>query len=175
MSGPSRTHQKISWYLSGTFFNYLKGKPCEAYAAPFDVRLYNRTKSVRADRDVYTVVQPDLCIVCDLKKLDERGCLGAPDLMVEILSPGNAAREMKTKKSLYAESGVREYWIISPAYETITRYNLETDEDFGRPLIFVRDEMMPSLIFPDLQLNLNEVFPHEDDTNEPSQFFEEHL
>lgn len=148
MSGPSRTHQKISWKLSGLFFNHFNNQPCEAYAAPFDVRFYNRTKSLKADRDIYTVVQPDLCIICDLEKLDERGCLGAPDLVVEILSPGNAAREMKIKKELYGESGVREYWIVDPARETLTRYNLETEGTYGRPLIFVSDETVSSVVFP---------------------------
>lgn len=158
MSGRSRTHQKISWKLSGLFFNHFKNQPCEAYAAPFDVRLYNRAKSIQADKDIYTVVQPDLCIICDLDKLDERGCLGAPDLIVEILSPGNAAREMKIKRELYGESGVREYWIVDPAHETLTRYNLEAEGTYGRPLIFVSDEMVPSVVFPDLQLELGELF-----------------
>ena len=158
MSGPSRTHQKISWKLTLAFGSFFKSQPCEAYAAPFDVRLYNRTKSLKADRDVYTVVQPDLCVICDLEKLDERGCLGAPDLVVEILSPGNAAREMKIKKELYGESGVREYWIVDPARETLTRYNLETEGTYGRPLIFVSDETVPSVVFPDLKLDLGELF-----------------
>lgn len=114
---------EIEW----AFFNHFNNQPCEAYAAPFDVRLYNCTRSLKADRDIYTVVQPDLCIICDLEKLDERGCLGAPDLVVEILSPGNAVREMKIKKELYGESGVREYWIVDPARETLTRYNLEAE------------------------------------------------
>ena len=112
MSGPSRIHQKISWQLSGTFFNHFKQHRCEAYAAPFDVRLYDKKKSQKADKDIFTVVQPDLCVICDLTKLDDRGCLGAPDLIVEILSPGNSTREMKIKKELYAESGVKEYWIV---------------------------------------------------------------
>ena len=159
MSGPSRTHQKLSWYLSGTFFNHFKNHRCEAYAAPFDVRLFDKKRSLKADKDIYTVVQPDLCIVCDLEKLDERGCLGAPDLVVEILSPGNSSLELKLKKDLYAESGVREYWIVDPAHETLTRYNLEEDGTYGRPLIFVSDEAMPSVVFPDFTLALGELFP----------------
>ena len=159
MSAPSRTHQKLSWQLSGTFFNYFKNHRCEAYAAPFDVRLYDRRKSLKADKEIYTVVQPDLCVICDLEKLDERGCLGAPDLIVEILSPGNSAKEMRTKRDLYAESGVREYWVVDPAHETITRFNLEGDDTYGRPLIFVSDEPMPSVIFPDFILPLGELFP----------------
>ena len=158
MSAPGRTHQKISWYLGGTFFNHFKAQTCEAYAAPFDVRLYDLAKSIKADQDIYTVVQPDLCIVCDLDKLDERGCLGAPDLIVEILLSGNAKREMKIKRELYAESGVREYWVVDPARETLTRYNLDAESDYDRPLIFVSDELVPSDIFPDLVLDLKDLF-----------------
>lgn len=159
MAGPSRTHQRISLYLSAMFYNQFKNHPCEAYAAPFDVRLYDRKKSIKADKDIYTVVQPDLCVVCDLEKLDERGCLGAPDLVVEILSPGNSSREMRTKKDLYAEAGVREYWIVDPVHETVTRYNVATEDTYDRPLIFVSDEIMPSLIFPNLTLMLSDLFP----------------
>lgn len=158
MAAPSRAHQRVSWQLGGLFFNYFKHHRCEAYAAPFDVRLFNWTKSLNANKDIYSVVQPDLCVVCDLDKLDESGCLGAPDLMVEILSPGNSKREMKIKKDLYAESGVREYWIVNYTHETITRFNLEADGTYGRPLIFVDDEAATSLVFPDFVLNLNELF-----------------
>ena len=159
MAAPGRTHQKLSLYLSATLYNQFKNHPCEAYAAPFDIRLYDRRKSLKADQDIYTVVQPDLCVICDLDKLDERGCLGAPDLVVEILSPGNSSREMKTKKNLYAEAGVREYWIVDPVHETVARYNLITEDTYDRPLIFVSTEVMPSLIFPDLSLVLSELFP----------------
>ena len=123
MAGPSRTHQRISWKIGGLFFNHFKHHRCEAYAAPFDVRLFDKTKSKKADKDIYTVVQPDLCVICDLGKLDERGCLGAPDLIVEILSPGNSSREMKVKKNIYEEAGVLEYWIIDPNQENLVRYN----------------------------------------------------
>lgn len=159
MSAPSRIHQKISWRLTVIFDQHFKNHRCEAYAAPFDVRLYDRRKSLKADRDIYTVVQPDLCVVGDLEKLDERGCLGAPDLIIEILSPGNSAKEMRLKKDLYAEVGVREYGVVSTAHETITRFNLEGDGVYGRPLIFVNDERMPSEIFPDFEVQLSEVFP----------------
>jgi Uma2 family endonuclease len=166
MAAPSRTHQRLSWKLTVAFDNHFKNHRCEAYAAPFDVRLYDRAKSTKADKDIYTVVQPDLCVICDLNKLDERGCLGAPDLIVEILSPGNSSREMKIKRDLYAESGVREYWIVDPDHETVTRYNQETDDQYGRPLIFVSDEQMPSVIFSDFTLILSELFPASELNNE---------
>ena len=159
MSGPSRIHQKISWQLSGIFFNHFKQHRCEAYAAPFAVRLYDKKKSQKADKDIFTVVQPDLCVICDLAKLDDRGCLGAPDLIVEILSPGNSNREMKIKKELYAESGVKEYWIVDYNHETLTQFSIEEDGNFGRPLIFTSEETVPSVIFSDFMLNLVDLFP----------------
>lgn len=165
MSVPSRAHQKLSWKLTIVFDRFFKNHSCEAYAAPFDVRLYDRKKSQKSDKDIFTVVQPDLCVVCDLTKLDERGCLGAPDLIVEILSPGNSKREMKTKKDLYAESGVLEYWVLDYTHETVARFNLEGESTYGRPLIFVSDDPMTSLIFPDFTLNLNELFPVLENSN----------
>ncbi len=159
MSAPSRTHQKISWRLTVIFDQHFKNHRCEAYAAPFDVRLFDRKKSQKADRDIYTVVQPDLCVVCDLEKLEERGCLGTPDLIIEILPPGNAAKELRLKKDLYAEVGVQEYWIVDATHETITRFNLGGDGVYGHPFIFVNDERMPSEIFPDFEIQLSEVFP----------------
>lgn len=158
MAAPNRLHQKISWHLSGVFFNYFKGSHCEAYTAPFDVRLYDRKKSLKANKDIYTVVQPDLCAICDLEKLDDKGCLGAPDLIVEILSPGNSTLEMRLKKDLYAESGVSEYWIVDPTHETLIRYQLEGNGVYGPAAIFVGDEVVPSVIFPDLTVALAEVF-----------------
>jgi Uma2 family endonuclease len=159
MAAPGRAHQKLSWKLTVVFDQHFKERPCETYAAPFDVRLYDRKKSVKADKDIYTVVQPDLCVICDLEKLDERGCLGAPDLIVEILSPGNSAREMRDKKLLYEEAGVREYWIIDPVHETITQFNPAENGQYGNPLIFVNDDLMPSVIFPDFKVRLSGVFP----------------
>ncbi len=163
MAAPSSRHQDISFYIGGVFFNHFRNRDCKAYNAPFDVRLYDRKKSIKADKDVYTVVQPDHCVICDLKKIDLNGCLGAPDLMVEILSPGNSSREMKIKKDLYAESGVQEYWIVDPTSEIVSRYNIEEEGVFGRPYIFVREEVMPSIIFPYFILNLSELFPEQPD------------
>ena len=100
MAAPNRKHQKISWQLSGVFYTILKGVQCDAYAAPFDVRLLDKKKSLNANKDVRTVVQPDLCVICDKGKLDEKGCIGAPDLIVEILSASNGKKEMRTKKEL---------------------------------------------------------------------------
>src|SRR5690606_38432683 len=94
---PNLRHQQVSGRFYVSLQNLFQAGPCQVFYAPFDVRLYDRKKYVKADKDIYTVVQPDLCVICDESKLDERGCLGAPDLVIEILSPGNSRREMKQK------------------------------------------------------------------------------
>ena len=103
MGAPSLTHQTVSMNFSRLLSNYFYKTPCKLFAAPFDVRL---AKKGEKDNEVYTVVQPDLCVVCDADKLDERGCWGAPDLIIEILSPGNSKKEMLNKYELYEEAGV---------------------------------------------------------------------
>ena len=114
---PGVRHQKISAELLRQFANYLKGKSCQVFSAPFDVRLSER--STASDNYVDTVVQPDLLVICDKTKLDDRGCNGAPDLVIEILSPSTAAIDFKIKFDLYQRFGVLEYWIIHPAEQTL--------------------------------------------------------
>src|SRR5215213_10110840 len=110
---PAPLHQKISGRLFLRIRNFLENKTCHLFSAPFDVRLPRKNK--RKDSEITTVVQPDLCIICDELKIDDRGCLGAPDLIIEILSPGNTEKEVKLKFELYEESGVKEYWVIYPS------------------------------------------------------------
>ncbi len=163
MAALNRKHQKISWQLGGRFFNTFKELPCEAYAAPFDVRLLDKKKSLRANKDILTVVQPDLCVICDKEKLDEKGCIGAPDLVVEILSASNSKKEMRTKKELYEENEVKEYWIIDPTHEMLFQYSLQENGIYAPPLIFVTDETVQSTVFPTLQIDLSELFESEED------------
>ncbi len=158
MAAPSRRHQGISMVLSVMVYTALKGHKCKAYAAPFDVRLYDRVKSENANKDVYSVIQPDLCIICDLEKLDEKGCLGAPDLIIEILSPGNSSKEMKTKKMLYEESGVKEYLIFDPEHENVFQFYLNEKGFYDIEKIYVDDEILTSIVFPDLSIDLTEIF-----------------
>lgn len=154
---PSVRHQRVSIKFSGLFFNHFRHSDCELFAAPFDVRLYDRRKSVKVNQEIFTVVQPDLCIVCDSVKLkDNQSCNGAPDLVVEILSPGNTKREMKDKFELYEEAGVREYWLVHPLDESVQIYVLnEADHYIGLP---PATEVAQSSIFPDLSVDLAEVF-----------------
>ena len=158
MSAPNRRHQGISRELTVTFHAHFKGNPCSFYAAPFDVRLYDKRKSAKANRDVLTVVQPDICVICDRDKLDDKGCLGAPDLVVEILSPGNSSKEMKLKKMLYEESGVREYWIIDPEHETAFQFHLTDATVYSPATIYVSDDVLNCVVFPGLTVSLSAVF-----------------
>lgn len=123
MAPPSRIHQAISMELSRQFSNYLEGKKCQVYAAPFGVRLFEE----EGDRpeDVKTVVQPDISIICDHSKLDDHGCKGAPDLTLEILSPSNAHYDTLVKLNLYQKAGVREYWVVSPDDKTVHVFLLD--------------------------------------------------
>ena len=158
MAAPNPKHQKISSFLNAKIFNFLEGSICDVYPAPFDVRLLDKDKSAKQNKDVYTVVQPDLCIICDLSKLDDAGCIGAPDLVIEILSPGNSKKEMKIKKKLYEENAVREYWIIDPYYETAHQFILKSENAFDAPKIYASDDMLLCTIFEGLEINLEKLF-----------------
>src|ERR1700730_5378833 len=119
---PSRPHQEIVVELCRQAANALQGKPCRAYVAPFDVRL---PKAGEADDQIDTVVQPDVLIVCDCTKLDERGMRGAPDWVAEVLSPSTASHHQFIKLSAYEQAGIPEVWLIHPTDRTLIIYRLE--------------------------------------------------
>lgn len=123
MAPPSRKHQEISGEIYRQLANFLRGKGCRVYAAPFGVRLFERAED--GPEDVDTVVEPDITVVCDRDKLDDQGCKGAPDLIVEILSPSTQRRDRLTKLNLYQRAGVREYWIVNPEDRTVQVMLLE--------------------------------------------------
>ena len=152
---PSRVHQEISFSISLSIGNFLKNKPCKVYAAPFDVRF---PKISKAGKDVYTVLQPDICVVCDLTKLDDKGCIGAPDLVVEIISPGNNKKELLHKYQIYQEFGVKEYWVVSQGDQSILIYTLDSEGKFCPSKIFTQGEEVNSTVLPDFVLKLDDVF-----------------
>ena len=130
---PLRRHQEILMKLALEIGNFLKGKKdCRLYPAPFDVRLPDKGDN---DIDITTVVQPDISVICDAKKLDERGCLGPPDLVVEIVSPETAAKDMREKLTLYEKHGVKEYWIADPRSETVEVYSLKRGLPWEKTLL----------------------------------------
>ncbi|RDC56490.1 Uma2 family endonuclease [Pedobacter chinensis] len=152
---PSRLHQKISIRIANSLVNFLKGKPCEVYNAPFDVRF---PKDSKIDKDVYTVLQPDICVICDKSKLDYRGCIGAPDLIVEILSPGNTKMELLHKYQVYEEFGVKEYWVVSQSDQSILIYTLNDLGKFQPSKLFTLSEKVTSSVLPGFELVLDDVF-----------------
>ena len=152
---PSRLHQEISRNIFLKIGNFLQDQPCKVYCAPFDVRF---PKESKADRDVYTVLQPDICIICDKRKLDDRGCIGAPDLVIEILSPGNTKVELLHKYQVYQEFGVKEYWVVSQSDQSILIYTLNEYGKFQPSKIFTLNEKITSTVLPGFELALDDVF-----------------
>jgi len=153
---PLRRHQGISTIILSSLANFLRGKPCKVYHAPFDVRLADFDE--QDDSDVLTVVQPDIVVICDEKKLDDRGCRGAPDLVVEILSPSTSRKDVGVKFRLYERHGVREYWVIHPAEESLMTFSLGGDGMYGRPQGFGRGDVATSTVLEGFELNVEEVF-----------------
>jgi Uma2 family endonuclease len=153
---PSSNHQRISLRLTRQLDSVFRTSSCEMYIAPFDVRLINFKEST-ADKNVITVVQPDLCVICDKSKVDEKGCVGSPDLIIEILSPGNSKKEMDIKFDLYEENKVKEYWIVNPMEQTVLIYILKENQYFGmKPLII--DSKIESPTFPKLKFAAKKIF-----------------
>lgn len=156
---PNVKHQRISVYLSSHLFYYFENKACQVFSAPFDVRLYDRSKSILANKEMTTVVQPDICVICDTDKLDEQGCNGAPDWIIEILSKGNSKKEVKTKHALYAESGVKEYWLVYPYEEVISQFILNDDtRQYQLINNYAGDDLATPHLFPDLAVDLSALF-----------------
>ncbi|NGZ89450.1 Uma2 family endonuclease [Psychroflexus maritimus] len=152
-----RFHQEIEGVLHAKIWNFFENKPCKVYQSPFDVRL---KRSRGKDDEIDTVVQPDICLVCDLEKLDEAGCLGAPDLIVEILSASTAKKDYNEKFNLYEENGVKEYWIADPANKSIEIFSLmnEKYESLG---LYIENEGITEVegnLFPDLRIPLKSIF-----------------
>ena len=153
-AAPNRIHQRVSGKLAAKLYQYLEGKTCEVYAAPFDVRF---TIDSKDDHEIFDVVQPDLCVVCDPSKLDERGCIGAPDLIIEILSPGSTKLELKHKYELYESRGVREYWVIHPDYQDVIQYTLVNDHYLPSKLMTSGD-VLQSKVLEVFSLDLEDFF-----------------
>jgi Uma2 family endonuclease len=151
LAAPNVYHQSILMELARQFANYLADKPCKVLPAPFDVRLF-----YEKDESDDTVVQPDISIICDKKKLSKEGCHGAPDFVAEILSPSNSAIEMQQKFELYREAGVREYWVLDPEHKTLHAYQLNNNSIF--PRTYRACDTAQVEIFPGFSIALERVF-----------------
>ena len=150
---PNTAHMRISQRLNFILFNHFSNNPCQAFAAPFDVVL-SKTKD---DKKIKTVIQPDLGVICDLSKIDETKCNGAPDLVIEILSPGNSKKEMKIKYELYEENGVKEYWVLDPEHESVSVFIL-TKSKFVPQKPLTTEDTLKSAVFPSLEFSVDEIF-----------------
>ena len=156
---PNVKHQQLSIYLSSRLFYYFENKDCQVFSAPFDVCIYDSTKSLLANKEITTVVQPDICVICDNSKLDEQGCNGAPDWIIEILSKGNSKKEVKIKHALYAESGVKEYWLVYLYEEVIQQFVLNDDiRQYQLVNSYAGDDVVTAYLFPDLVIDLQTLF-----------------
>ncbi len=158
---PRAVHQIVTGEVYRQIANYLKRKKCQVFIAPFDVRLPVSPKK-KEDKDINTVVQPDICVVCDASKIDERGCLGAPDWIIEVLSPRTSAKDLSIKFEVYEEAGVREYWVIHPTEQTLMVYILNENGKYqGTLKPYIRTDTVKSITLPELEINLEEIFPEQ--------------
>ena len=155
---PSLKHAQTSIELAVLFKVFIKqndGK-CQVFCAPFDVRLPKNHVDVSNDK-IYTVVQPDICIVCDESKLDQRGCLGAPDMVVEILSGSSLKYDLNDKFNLYEAAGVKEYWVVTPEGPTVNVFLLQDDRKFDSGTTYEYDVVVPVQTLPGLSLKLQDI------------------
>ena len=160
MSAPNTRHATVSGEIYVSMSNYIKkhkGK-CKVFHAPFDVRLPKRPEDIQ-DNKIDTVVQPDVCVICDLSKIDERGCIGAPDMVVEVLSPSSQQYDYVHKREKYESSGVKEYWVVSPV-GTVDVFILQPNGKYGEATTYEkgRTDFIPVQTLPGLKLYLKEIF-----------------
>jgi len=153
-AAPNRKHSEIRGKFLYDLYRFLESYPCDVYMAPFDVRLPTDSTN---NEDIFTVVQPDICVICDASKLDDAGCVGAPDLVVEILSPGNNVKDLKFKYEVYLESGVKEYWVIHPEEQTLLVYTLKEGE-YVASRLFIAGDMVHSSVVEGFTLDVEDLF-----------------
>lgn len=157
---PLRIHQYVQKKLFRQIDEFLDDKPCEAYYAPFDVRLFENDKDDPTLVD--TVVQPDIVVICDRSKLDKYGCKGAPDLIIEILSPSNERHDKLVKFNLYQRAGVREYWIVNPQDCTVDVLLPDENGKLTITEVYSRKDIARVTVLPGCGIDLSKVFPEEE-------------
>ena len=154
--GPSDIHQGILGELFTEFSLYLRGKKCRVFPAPFDVVLPEKGETFESATNI---VQPDILVVCDKDKITRKGCYGLPDLVVEILSPSTAKRDLKEKRQLYQRMGIKEYWIVAPVYKTIQIYKLNDNNRYSFPEVYGEGDKLKVGIFNnELEIDLSIIF-----------------
>lgn len=153
---PMRIHQEVSGELFFQIRSYLQGKECKVYAAPFDVRLCK--DKTQDDSDIINVVQPDITVICESEKLDEKGAKGVPDFVIEIVSQSSTFIDYVKKLNLYGDFGVREYWIVNPMKKNVLVYKIMEDDKYGMPEIYNGEDSIKVSIFKDLIINLDSIW-----------------
>lgn len=156
MSPPNRFHQSISIELSRQLANFLDGKMCKVFAAPFSVKLFANPK----DRNelIKTAVEPDISVICDPSKLDRQGCIGAPDMIIEILSPSSMRHDRLTKLRLYQQAGVKEYWIANPEEKSVQVLLLDCYGQYRIYEFYTREQIAKVNVLEGCYIDLAKVF-----------------
>jgi len=152
---PNTKHQRILLRLSRIIIDFLKKKPCEVFITPFDVRF---AKPGTDETEIYDVVQPDISVFCDKKKIDEKGALGAPDWVFEILSPHTSRKDLSHKLMLYLHNEVKEYWIIDPDDEIISVFVLDKHKKFSPGREFNNKSLIPVAVFQGIKIKAADIF-----------------
>ena len=153
---PERIHQDISMEILMQLGNQLKDKKCRVYHPPFDVRL--PLANQKDDQEIINVVQPDISVICDPRKLDKKGCNGAPDLIIEILSPPTSRKDRMEKYNLYEQAGVKEYWLVSPDEQMVEVHILGPEGQYGRPFKYNEKNSVQLQVLKDITIELAPVF-----------------
>jgi Uma2 family endonuclease len=153
---PSKLHAEVLAELFYNFKSFFKNGECKVFVAPFDVRLPQKDEP---DDEIKNVVQPDLLVICDQTKLDDKGCRGAPDMIVEVLSPSTASKDCMQKRALYEKHGVKEYWTVDPINRMVNVYIAEKSGLFKAPLFFDDKGIINSTTFNGLKTDLSVIFP----------------
>lgn len=155
LAAPTWQHQAISRELLTQFNNYLRDKPCQVFASPFDLRL---PETDEKDEETTFVVQPDILVICDREGLKGTGYYGTPILVIEISSPSTTRNDRVLKFNRYEKAGVREYWIVESDGKFISVFTLQSINRYGRPEFFTETDLIPVTVFPDLRVDLKPVF-----------------
>ncbi|WP_092335780.1 Uma2 family endonuclease [Desulfosporosinus hippei] len=155
-ASPTPVHQEVLTELVRQMANYLTDKPCKVFPAPFCVRLPLSTE--KNEYEVKNIVEPDISIICDKAKIDDKGCNGAPDMIIEIISPSSIKMDRVVKFNKYEKAGVKEYWIVEPDQKLVSVFVLQINQRYGRTEIYTEDDKITVSIFPDLVIDLIDVF-----------------
>jgi len=162
---PSSYHQLVTGSLFNAIYNQLQNSDCTVIVAPFDVLLPDFAG--QEEEEVINVVQPDITVICEPKKITPRGCYGAPDWVIEILSPYTSKKDLREKFDLYEKHGIREYWVVDPGNRYVHVYTLDKNGEYGEPEIFVEQGEIKSTVCEEFSIELNAIFPETDSSPPP--------